>query len=143
VANALQLDLANRYLAAELAQDADAFYSLELASWRLRRLTVARRPGCPACAGQYEYLDGTLDGLAIQACAPDRAEVQLATQLDLALVHGLLAASGWFELKLNPFCLVASAGNLSYTVFPSGKIVLSGDADPVALNRFIATYLGV
>lgn len=143
VANALQLDLANRYLAAELAQDADAFYSLEMASWRLRRLTVARRPDCPASAGSYEYLDGTLDGLASQSCAADRAEVQLATPLDLTLVHEQLAASSEFELKLNPYCLVAGSGILRYTVFPSGKIVLSGDANPVVLNRFIATYLGV
>jgi adenylyltransferase/sulfurtransferase len=143
VANTLQLDMANRYLSTELAEDADAFYSLELASWRLRRLVIARRPDCPACAGRYEYLDGTLDGLASQSCAADRAEVQLATPLDLALVHGQLAASSEFELKLNPYCLVADAGGLRYTIFPSGKIVLSGDADPVALNRFVATYLGV
>jgi len=143
VANDLQLDLANRYLAAELAQDADAFYSLEMTGWRLKQLMVTQRPDCPACAGSYEYLDGTLDGLASQSCAADRAELQLATPLDLALVHEQLAASSEFELKLNQFCLVASAGNLSYTVFPSGKIVLSGDTDPVVLNRFIATYLGV
>ena len=141
VANALQLDAANRWLAGEFMPDDDIIYSLRLPDWEIRRLALhGPRADCPACHGRYEYLDGTLDSLAASACAPDRAEAQLAP-LNLPLIAAQLAASGDWELHSNPYCLVAEAESLRYTLFPSGKIVQEGDADAIQLRRFVATYL--
>lgn len=143
VANALQLDLANRWLAGRFSAEDDVLYSLEVPAWRLRRLPLnGPDRQCPACQGRYEYLDGTLEALATHSCAGDRAEIILGTSIDLAVVRDRLAAGGGFALKENRFCLVAEAGAQRYTVFPTGRVILEG-SDPTELNRFLATYLGV
>lgn len=143
VANALQLDAANKYIAGDFKPQDDLLYSLGLPDWTIHKLPLhGPRADCPACNGRYDYLDGTLDGLVAGACAPDRAEAQLAT-LDLSTVASQLAASGDFELHSNPYCLVAEKTGLRYTLFPSGKVVQEGDADTTQLRRFIATYLSM
>jgi hypothetical protein len=112
---------------------------------RLRSLPLAGpAPSCPACAGRYDYLDGLLGPEAARACAPDRVELELAAPLlSLPRAEALLAASGAFELKRNAWCLTAQTGGRRYTVFASGRLTLSGSDDPLELERFAATYLGV
>jgi molybdopterin/thiamine biosynthesis adenylyltransferase len=143
VANALQLDAANRYLAGEYRVEDDVLYSLGLPEWSIHRLALrGPRADCPACHGRYEYLDGALDALAAGACAPDRAEAQLSP-LNLSQVAAQLARSGDWELHSNPYCIVAEQGSLRYTLFPSGKVVQEGDGDTTQLRRFLATYLSL
>jgi molybdopterin/thiamine biosynthesis adenylyltransferase len=141
-ANALQLDAANRYLAGSYTRDDDILYSLDVDGWQLRQLRLAGpRADCPACRGRYEYLDGSLDHIAGQDCAADRAAIQLAP-LNLDTLARMLEASGEFELKRNKFCLVAAAGALRFTLFPDGRVILSGSDDLQELTRFAAEYLG-
>jgi adenylyltransferase/sulfurtransferase len=143
VANALQLDAANMYLAGEFSPEDDILYSLTLPGWDLRKTPLQGSAAqCPACHGRYEYLDGTLDALAASACAPDRAEAQLAP-LDLMQLATQLEASGDWELHRNAYCLVAESDGLRYTLFPSGKVVQEGSADETALRRFASTYLAL
>jgi molybdopterin/thiamine biosynthesis adenylyltransferase len=145
VANALQFDAANRWLAGESTADDDALYSLRLPDWELRRLALhGPRADCPACHGRYEYLDGTLDGLAASACAPDRAELTLAHGLDLdALAAALRSAGGpWESLRRTRFCLIVAGTGTRYVLFPDGKVIQEGSSDPTELSRFVATYLG-
>lgn len=142
VANALQLDAANRYLAGRFTAADDVLYSLTLEHWRLVRTPLGGpRAECPACAGRHDYLAGTLDHFAVQACAGNRAALQLAP-LELAAVASQLEASGRFKLRRNRFCLVAEDGRLRYTIFPDGRVLLAGSSDAQELNRFAAEYLG-
>ena len=148
VANALQLDAANRFLAGSFTAADDVLYSLSTADWQLRQVRLGGpRPGCPACGDPahpcYDYLDGARDALAQGACAADRLELDLPPGgVELDPLARRLAGSG-FAVRRNAYCIVAEQSGLSYTVFASGKIVLSGSADPVVLSRFVATYLGV
>jgi adenylyltransferase/sulfurtransferase len=143
VANALQLDAANRYLAGEFTAADDILYSLCLPGWELRRIAMhGPRADCPACQGRFNYLDGTLDSLAASACAPDRAEAQLGV-LDLDSAARLLKASGDWELHANRYCIVAEGNGLRYTLFPGGKVVQEGSGETSRLNAFIATYLAI
>jgi molybdopterin-synthase adenylyltransferase len=144
VANALQLDLASHYLSGNFTVADDALYSLTLPGWRWRCTPLlGPRAECPACGQRrYDYLSGELDALARQACSPDEAEVQLAPVADLSQLADRLASSG-FALRANPFCITASGSGLRYTVFASGRIILTGSNEPEVLNRFVATYLGV
>jgi hypothetical protein len=93
---------------------------------------------------RYDYLDGLLGETAARACAPERVELELSAQdIPLERVEGLLEASGGFELRRNPWCLIAEAADVRYTIFASGRLVQSGSDDPLMLQRFAATYLGV
>jgi len=142
VANALQLDAANRFLAGGYRQDDDILYSLNLDGWQLRQLRLSGPSNaCPACRGRFEYLDGTLDHLSGQDCAAGSAAMQLAP-LDLDVIARQLEVSGRFDLRRNRFCLVADAAGLRYTVFPDGRVTLNGSSDSQELNRFAAEYLG-
>lgn len=143
VANALQLDLANRCLAGGLGREDDILYSLNLDGWRWRRTRLGGpRADCPACQGRYEYLDGTLDSLAGQSCAGQHAEAQLGGPVELKEAALRLARSG-LSVRRNAYCLVIEDGPRRFTVFPSGRITLSGSDNPGAMSRFIAEYLGV
>jgi len=141
VANALQIDAANRWLAGGFGVNDDVMYSLRLPGWELRKLQMnGPRADCPACQGRYEYLDGTLDNLAAHACSPGRASVELNRPVDLTAVAAVLE-TGEFALTQNRYCLAARDGERHYTVFRDGRIVVEGGG-PAELNRFIATYLG-
>ncbi len=143
IANALQLDLANRYLAGGPATADDVLYSLDLDGWRWRQTRLGGpRADCPACRGRFEYLDGSLDALAGHSCAGQHAEAQLGAPVELARTAARLTSSG-LQVRRNAFCLVVEDGPRRFTVFPSGRITLSGDDDNGAISRFIAEYLGV
>lgn len=142
VANAIQLEQAGRILAGEFTVDDDAMYSLVLPDWRIHRLKLnGPSATCPACGGNYEFLGGSFDRQAAAACSEGRFELDLGSAIDTdSLAARLSAESGW-EAHLNRWCLVADHGEERYTVFPSGKLVLSG-GDQSRLNAFASEWLG-
>lgn len=145
VANALQLDAANRYLAGAFSVADDVLYSLDTADWQLRQVHCGGpRADCPACGQRrYEYLWGELDADAASACSAGESERQLAGGVDLAAAAARLSAAGGFQLRVNRFCISAESGGRRYTIMPSGRIVMSGSEDAAELDRFVATFLGV
>jgi hypothetical protein len=138
----LQIAMANEWFAGKAPAE-QRLYRLALPDLRIRESVLQPDPACPACAGRYEYLDGSLDHFGASACAPERAEMQLSQAADLELIETKLAASRDFILRRNPFALIAEAGALRYTVFASGRLALEGSADPKLLQRFAQTYLGI
>lgn len=146
VANALQLDAANRVLAGGFSAANDVLYSLDITRWELRQVPLGGpRHDCPACGlKRFDYLGGALDALARSACSPHAVEATLAgPSAALSQVAKRLAAAGGFDLRENRFCLTAEKAGLRYTIFPSGRILMQGSADSTELDRFIATFLGV
>ena len=143
VANAIQLEQAGRILAGEFSLADDALYSLQLPGWQIRRLQLSGpAAGCPACRGSYEFLTGLYDAQACAACADGRFELELGSPLDLeALARRLSNEAGW-DARLNKWCLVADHAAERYTVFPTGRLILSGTQDASRLNHFGAVWLG-
>ncbi|MCB1219322.1 MAG: ThiF family adenylyltransferase [Planctomycetales bacterium] len=144
VANAIQLEQAGRFLAGEFTADDDAMYSLELPDWRIRRLQLnGPAQTCRACSGSYDFLSGRFDQQAAAACSDGRFELELGSAIDIeGLAAGLSAETGW-EVRPNRWCLVADHGAERYTVFPNGRLVLSGTQDGSRLNHFAAHWLGL
>jgi molybdopterin-synthase adenylyltransferase len=144
VANALQLDLANRHLAGTLTSADDVLYSLALPDWTLRQLKLGGpRADCPCCGQQrFDDLAGLAGLRAEQNCAPGSASADLPGGLDLDHAQQTLATAG-LKLTRNTYCLVAEQGELCWTLFPGGRVIQNGSGDLVALNRFLASYLGV
>jgi molybdopterin-synthase adenylyltransferase len=144
VANALQLDLACRYLAGTLTAADSALYSLALPDWTVRKLRLpGPRADCPCCGQRrFNYLDGLAGALGQAECAPGSASAGLAGGLDLDRAEQVLAAAG-LQLARNAYCLVAEQNGRVWTLFPSGRVIQNGSGDAVELNRFLASYLGV
>jgi adenylyltransferase/sulfurtransferase len=138
IANAFQIELANRWLAG--APDT-RLYALDAQQWQIRKLTIPPRPECPACRGEYRYLWGET-AAAEAECSGTSASRQLEPAPDPALATTTLEQAG-LEVRSNRFCTVVDYDGLRYTLFPSGKISQSGSADIARLDQFIASYLGV
>jgi sulfur carrier protein ThiS adenylyltransferase len=147
MANLLQLAAANKVLAGEFGRDDDVLYSFNLDTMALRSVKLSGPSrDCAACQGRFDYLDGNASSDGAGTCAPDSCEAQLplsSEPADLHRINHVLAQGKGFELRLNPWCLTAQKSDCRYTIFPSGKVVLTGSSDGVMLDRFIATYLGV
>jgi molybdopterin-synthase adenylyltransferase len=146
IANALQLDAANRFLDGSFTADDDVLTTLSLPDWRWRRTPMGGpRANCPVCGhGRHEYLDGSRDDLARQACSDGRVEGMLPSPpAELRSIHGMLAAHSELSVRGNSYCVIAERDGLRYTLFASGKLILEGSSDPAKLSRFAATYLGL
>ncbi len=144
VANALQLDLANNWLAGEVVEN--TLFSLSTSDWRLHQLKLPKPDGgCPACSGRsFDYLDGVIDPSAQAACHPERAEATISHgSVELERVAEKLGSANDFEVKQNKYCLVAVKAGVRYTLFASGRVIMEGSDDLTGLDSFIATYLGV
>lgn len=143
IANAIQLEQANRILAAEFSQADDALYSLTLPDWQIRRLQLSGpQANCPACSGSYEFLSGKYDAQAAAACSEGRFELELGSPLNIEQLAQRLATEPGWQIRPNRWCLVADYGSERYTVFPHGRLLLSGTDDPARLNHFVAVWLG-
>jgi adenylyltransferase/sulfurtransferase len=143
IANAIQLEQANRILAGDFTLADDALYSLTLPDWRIQRLQLSGSTAdCPACQGRYEFLSGRYAAQAAAACSEGRFELELGSPLNIEqLAQRLETEPGWL-LRPNRWCIVADHGNERYTVFPEGRLLLSGTDDPARLNQFVAEWLG-
>lgn len=146
VANALQLDSANRYLAGQFTAADDVLTSLTIPDWRWRRVPLGGpRVDCPVCGqGRYEYLNGERDDLARQACSGERIEGALpSAPAELRSIYTTLTAHPELSVRGNTYCVIAERDGLRYTLFASGRLILEGSSDPTELSRFVATYLGL
>lgn len=146
IANALQLDAANRFLDGSFTAADDVLTTLSLPDWHWRRtLLGGPRQDCPVCGlGRFEYLDGERDDLARQACSGERVEGTLpAVPAELGSIRDMLAAHSELSVRGNSYCVIAERAGLRYTLFASGRLILEGSSDPTELSRFAATYLGL
>jgi molybdopterin-synthase adenylyltransferase len=146
IANALQLDAANRFVDGTFTEADDVLTTLSLPEWRWRRTPMGGlRKGCPVCGqGRHEYLDGERDDLARQACSGERVEGSLpCAPAELRAIQAMLAAHSELSVRGNTHCVIAERAGLRYTLFASGRLILEGSSDPTELSRFAATYLGL
>ncbi|MBN2081462.1 ThiF family adenylyltransferase [bacterium] len=141
IANALQIDLANRWLAGEFSAADDVLYSLRLPDWQFRQVHVPRRPDCPACQGRYEFLDGILDPYAVSDCSGEIAIQLKATPLEE--MQALIDRLNRYRTRCHPHHLVAEAPDHQLIVYPSGWVVLRGSNDRNILARLMSEAMGL
>lgn len=77
---------------------------VKLMTPRFDVLEVAKDPSCPACHGQYEYLDGRKGNTTIRFCATGQFQISPQHQLDLPAVKRALERAG--KVEDLGFCLV-------------------------------------
>ncbi|MGH9535593.1 MAG: ThiF family adenylyltransferase [Terriglobales bacterium] len=118
--------------------------------WRNEYRQLAAPPrdlACPCCAQRrFAQLEAVPAGATAVLCG--RNAVQLNPRqglLDLATVACRLQPLG--RVRQNEFMLrftpgMAAAGGLEMTLFPDGRAIIQGTADPAAARSLYARYIG-
>jgi adenylyltransferase/sulfurtransferase len=100
----------------------------------------ARDPDCPTCVRrEFPYLEESARS-PITLCGRNAVQIHEPRTLDLAALAERLRPLG--EVRLNEFALRFSAPPHDLTVFPDGRAIVKGTADPAVARSLYARYLG-
>jgi hypothetical protein len=102
---------------------------------------AAARPQCPACGrGEFPWLERK-ERAPLRLCGRDAVQIhESARAIDLAELRARLEPLG--EVRANEWALRFRAPPYEMTVFPDGRAIVKGTADPGAARAFYARYRG-
>ncbi|MEA2734349.1 MAG: molybdopterin-synthase adenylyltransferase [Humisphaera sp.] len=118
--------------------------------WPLRIKTIstadARRQDCPTCGERrFEFLDVRPGAAATSLCGRNTVQVRPAsngTRIDLDAIAGRLEVAGEVERTAFFVRCTLRDGNLSLTLFPDGRAMVHGTADPAVARSIYARFIG-
>ncbi len=98
-------------------------------------------PDCPACGRrEFPYLEGR-HRPPVTLCGRNAVQVhERARPLDLLELQSRLAPLG--EVRANPYALRFFTPPYEITVFPDGRAIIKGTADPGLARSLYARYIG-
>lgn len=147
IAASLQVTAALRLLtAADHRQELITFDA-----WKNRfgqlRLDEAKRDDCICCARrQFEFLENRLGGRSTSLCGRNAIQVRpggAVETLDLAAVADKLTAAGAVQRTAYLVrCDLHEPQDLRLTIFPDGRAIIRGTADPNRAKSLYARYIG-
>jgi len=110
-----------------------------------RRLFEAARPSpaCPVCArGRFPALEGEGASELVKLCGRQSVQVRPAARSrpDFDRLEQRLSALG--RVRRSPQLLNADVEDVSLTVFPDGRCVVRGTADPMRARSLYDRYIG-
>lgn len=103
---------------------------------------------CPCCKhGRFDYLDGTLGSAASVLCGRDAVQLthaQASGAVDLEAIAARLRDHG--KVAANGYMLRAELGEAGaryvLNLFPDGRAIVHGTADPAVARGLYAKYVG-
>lgn len=114
-------------------------------AWRELDVSAARGKDCPACKlGRYEYLEGKTNATAATVlCGRDTVQIHppAGAQMNFAELARRLSSLG--SVKFNDYLLRFSLEQLEITLFPDGRALVKGAADPAQARSIYARYIGI
>ena len=126
-------------------QAATGLLTLDVWTRDSRRLGLTRWPDCPACAGRYEFLEGSAataelcgqDAVAVRAPRPD-ARVDLAAVAARLEPLGRIEARNAFLIRFAP----REPADVVVTLFCDGRALVKGTRDPAFARTVVARFVG-
>lgn len=115
--------------------------TIDLWDGGIRQIAMpARDPDCPCCARrEFPYLEES--SLApVTLCGRNAVQIRETRAIDLPALAARLAPLG--EVRANEFALRFTAPPYDLTVFPDGRAIVKGTADPAIARALYAKYLG-
>jgi molybdopterin-synthase adenylyltransferase len=109
---------------------------------KFRHFKISRRPGCPACGGNYEFLNGR-SGLKTTSLCGQHAVQVLSTQsnqVSFELLSQRLSSLG--KVSYNEFMLTFNDGSHEMIVFPDGRAIVKDSVDEALARSLYAKYIG-
>ena len=104
---------------------------------------AASSPACPVCRdGRYPALDGEGVSELVKLCGRQSVQVTPAARVrpDFDALERRLAPLG--RVRRSPQLLNADVEDVSLTVFPDGRCVVRGTADPMRARSLYDRYVG-
>jgi adenylyltransferase/sulfurtransferase len=132
-----------------LAGQEEALYRqlvyLDVWSGELERLTIGKADTpCPACdLGQFEYLEAKEGSWATSLCGRDAVQINVRheTQVALPALAERLRSAG--QVAFNDYMLRFRVDEYELNVFPDGRTIVKGCADPALARTLYAKYVGM
>jgi adenylyltransferase/sulfurtransferase len=129
-----------------LGGDADPVqYLTTVDVWRgdFQRLKTGRRTGCPACAGDYEFLDGKHGLKTTALCGQNVVQVLNTGKVEISLDKlaqrlAPLTAATYNEHMLR----FPIEDDIEMIVFPDGRALLRNTTDEALARGLYAKYIG-
>jgi molybdopterin/thiamine biosynthesis adenylyltransferase len=109
----------------------------------MRTVAVSRNPSCLACVqGRLEFLEGDRLSSAQVLCGRHSVQVlpSAPAPVDLERLEKALRDAG--EVSRNAFLLVFRTGPNELVVFPDGRVLVKGTADPDEARTLVARWIG-
>lgn len=100
---------------------------------------------CPCCKRhEFPYLSGELSGQTTTLCGRDAVQVNPGSKVraDFAALAQKLQPVAIGPVKHNRFMLKARVGEHELTLFPDGRAIIKGTADPDKARTLYAKYFG-
>lgn len=107
-----------------------------------RRIEVKRRQGCPACNGDYQYLEARYGTRVASLCGQNSVQVMDPARQSFSL-EGLadrLRQLG--EVESNGQLLIFNADGHEVVVFPDGRAIVRGTSDQAVARGIYSRYIG-
>jgi len=114
-------------------------------AWRgeFSRLKVDHRPDCPACRGEYEFLEARFGTRTTSLCGQNAVQVLNPEAGTVSLERLAAHLSPLGEVSYNDFMLRFQANNHEMVVFPDGRVIVKNTDDEALARGLYAKYIGM
>ncbi len=108
-----------------------------------RSLQLSANPDCPACRGQYDFLDGKHSSSATSLCGQNAVQIlpSKPNRLSFAELARRLEPVG--TVSYNEFMLSFSTSSQEMLVFPDARAIVKNTHDEAFAKGIYAKYIGV
>jgi adenylyltransferase/sulfurtransferase len=118
---------------------------IDVWSGQFSRLDVDPRPSpdCPACHGQYEFLDARFGVRTTSLCGQNAVQVTAAADANIVFdsLASQLARIG--AVDYNEFMLRFNVDGYEMVIFPDGRAIVKGTGDESIARSLYAKYVGM
>jgi molybdopterin-synthase adenylyltransferase len=99
---------------------------------------------CPVCDdGRYELLNAEVGSLTSVLCGRNAVQIRPRPVQSLNLAALATRLEGVGRLAVNDYLLRLEVEGCQLTLFPDGRAIVKGTADPVQARALYARYVGV
>ena len=106
------------------------------------RLKLKPRQDCPACHGQYQFLESELGVRATSLCGQHAMQVLNPKTANLSLDELAARLKPVAEVSHNEFMLRFTADGYETVVFPDGRAIIKNTDDESVARGLYAKYIG-
>ena len=113
--------------------------------WRgdFSHLKLSKRADCPACRGEYEYLEARFGTRTTALCGQNSVQVLNPETSEVSLAKLAKRLNSVGEVSYNEFMLHFKVDNHEVVVFPDGRAIVKDTNDEALAKGLYSKYIGM